>query len=46
MDRIDWIYLAVLASALLLLIGAVSLVMFNDLDIIHLARTFRGTDPK
>jgi hypothetical protein len=45
-DRMDWIYLAVIASALLLLLGAGGLVMFNDLDLMHLARTFRGTDTK
>jgi hypothetical protein len=46
MGRIDWIYLAVISSALLLLFGAAGLVMFNDLDLMHLARTFRGADPK
>lgn len=46
MDRLDWIYLAVIASALLLLLGAAGLVMFNDLDLMHLARTFRGADTK
>ena len=42
----DWIYLAVIASALLLLLGAAGLVMFEDLDLMHLGRTFRGDDPK
>jgi hypothetical protein len=32
MGRTDWIYLAVISSALLLLFGAAGLVMFNDLD--------------
>jgi hypothetical protein len=46
MDRIDWVYLAIIASALLLLLGAAGLVMFNDLDLVHLARTFGGAEIK
>ena len=40
MDRVHWIYLAVIASALLLLFGATGLVMFTDIDLMDLARTF------
>jgi hypothetical protein len=40
MDRVHWIYLAVIASALLLLFGATGLVMFTDIDLLDLARTF------
>jgi hypothetical protein len=46
MNRIDWIYLAVIVSALLLLFGAAGSVIFNDLDLMHLDRTFRGPDTK
>jgi hypothetical protein len=46
MDRMDWIYVAVIASALLLLLGAAGLVMFNDLDLMNLARTFGGAETK
>jgi hypothetical protein len=46
MDRIDWVYLAIIASALLLPLGAAGLVMFNDLDLMHLARTFSGAETK
>jgi hypothetical protein len=46
MGRIDWIYLAVISSALLLLFGAAGLVMFNDLDLMNLARTFGGAETK
>jgi hypothetical protein len=40
----DRIYLAVIASALLLLLGAAGLVMFNDLDLMDLA--FGGAERK
>jgi hypothetical protein len=46
MGRTDWIYLAVISSALLLLFTAAGLVMFNDLDLMDLARTFGGAERK
>jgi hypothetical protein len=46
MDHVHWIYLAVIASALLLLFGATGLVMFTDRPNGPRPHVFRGADTK